>query len=370
MLLWPTQTVPDEIRRLLLGLIALFGVLSIVLSMVSVQPADAALIAAGTSALNIAIAAWLAWFWDRPPSNTTLVILLLVAALSLLTGTVVAEQPMTIMATGLPFAFAIAWMRPWLPLVLAVVAIWGGGALIQLSGGAGYPLQEMIIMTALFGAPVIALIAVNIGWQLQMRLDRHQADQNELAVTRERLRFATDLHDIQGHALLTIQLKAELARRTIDDSPDRAREELSSIEQLAGETDRQTHDLAQGYRTLNLSAELANVEQLLTAAGITVELQRTATPPKELDELFGVLVREAISNILRHSSATTVHIRISDTTLTIINNGAIPASEDREPTGGTGLTGLQRRFTDHCGSVTWRRDGDLFTIIGAVADQP
>jgi len=370
-LLWSSRIVPIEIRGLLRGIVALFGITAIAMLAVSGPTLQTVLAATGTSALNIVITLWLTWSWDRTLTTNMVVAALLVAAAALTTS--VAGTPATpaVLATGLPFAFAIAWLPAWwLPLTLALASIWGGGVLQQTIWNDAYPVQEALIMTVLLGAPTFAFTAANIGWQLQLRLDQHHADQNELTLTRERLRFATDLHDIQGHTLLTIQRKAELARRTIDHDPYLAHGELSSIEVLAAKADRQTHDLAHGYRTLNLTAELGNAEQLLTAAGITVDVRRAGTPPKHHNELFAALVREATSNILRHSRATNVRVYINANTLIIDNDGASTYAARPYAGQGSGLMSLQRRFTDHGGTFTWQPNGDLFTVAGEVGAQP
>src|SRR5699024_12283696 len=130
----------------------------------------------------------------------------------------------------------------------------------------------------------------------------------------------TAMTNFRFDTLQTINQTAYHTHSPSDHDPYLAHGELSSIEVLAAKADRQTHDLAHGYRTLNLTAELGNAEQLLTAAGITVDVRRAGTPPKHHNELFAALVREATSNILRHSRATNVRVYINANTLIIDND--------------------------------------------------
>lgn len=369
-LLWSARALPMEIRGLLIGVIGLFGTAAIAVTMVSGHDWTSLVSAVAASLASVGLTLWLAWSYDTPRSAVVLTTVLLVAAVLLVTAFAVSAQPTTVLATGLPFAFAIAWHRPvWLPLLVGLVSIGIAAGIVPAVRVNGFPTQEAIIMTVLLGAATVGFSGAHVGWQLQRQLDQHDADQRDLAMTRERLRFATDLHDIQGHTLLAIKLKAELARRSISSQPETAREELRAIENLAAEADRSTRDLAQGYRILNLAAELANFEQLLTAAGIDVTIHRTGAPSRELDEIFAVLTREAASNILRHANATTVGIYLSDTTMVIDNDGAL-ADNGETHHGGNGLIGLQRRFTESNGTFTSQRDGDLFTVTGEIGSRP
>lgn len=369
-LMWPAHVLPAEIRRLLTALIGLFAAASLALTLASGHDTGSLLVTVTASLASVAIALWLAWSYNTPRPTGGKAVLLLVAVAALVTAFVPSAQPTTVLATGLPFAFTTAWQRPaWLPLAAALAAIIGSTVLLAAQGAGPFPVTEAIIMVVLLGAATIGFTGVHVGWHMQRQLDQHDADQRDLTLTRERLRFATDLHDIQGHTLLAIKLKAELARRSIDHDPSTARAELHAIENLAAEADHRTRDLAHGYRTLNLTAELANAEQLLSAAGVDVTIRHTGTPPAEHEQAFAALVREAASNILRHTDATTVHIDLTDTTLVIVNDrAASPAAV--EPGSGNGLPGLQERFASYGGTVTWQPESARFTLTGEIGTRP
>lgn len=181
-------------------------------------------------------------------------------------------------------------------------------------------------------------------------LDAHQ-ENADLAVENERTRFARDLHDILGHSLTVITVKAELAGRLIDVDPDKARAEIVDLERLSRDALADVRRAVRGYRELTLPNELARARQALNAAGIEPVLpQSTDAVPTQLRELFAWAVREGVTNVLRHSSATRCEIVLSTGQVEVRDNGQ--GSPLVAP--GSGLTGLRERASAHSGTVTTR----------------
>lgn len=370
-LLWLPSEPPAEVRGLILAVVLMTGVPTLALMILEdpVQPGTLAALAVVLCSLGLSL--WLLRRGLRPLPRRTLIAVLTLAAIALISAYLLVHNPITVLATGGPFAFVAAWNRPrWVPAAAGLVAI--GIAILAASFVGTEPVaaSDVVQMGVVFGASLIGLVGTCIDWQVKQQLDLHHAEQNELSLARERLRFATDLHDIQGHTLLAIKMKAELARRSLERDPQRVTGELRDIEALAAEAGDRTRDLAQGYRTLTLSAELTNLDQLLTAAGIEVHIDRGGMPAAEHEELFAALVREAASNILRHADARKVHIGVTPTTVTVANDGAVPPTpqhhtdQDEGGHGGNGLIGLERRFRTSGGHATWSRDADRFTVTG------
>src|SRR5690606_35384605 len=128
---------------------------------------------------------------------------------------------------------------------------------------------------------------------------------------RERLRFAADLHDIQGHHLQVIALKSELAERLLDTNPDAAREHIHETRTIARQALEETRSLVYGYRDVALADELENAREVLAAAGARCELDIGVLPDDaEARRTLALVVREATTNILRHSAATKAWIRL------------------------------------------------------------
>lgn len=192
-------------------------------------------------------------------------------------------------------------------------------------------------------------------------LEKSREREAELAVMRERVRFAGDLHDIQGHTLHVVKLKITLAQRLLHSDLTRVERELREVHGLVGDTITETKQLAYAERRLNLSAELENAKNLFEAAGIRVSVDRSAAPDPDVSEMLGQVLRETTTNILRHSAATRVWITLSRMGLVIVNDGVSDA--DTVPELG-GLSTLIQRVTRDGGELTVeQRDGRFRTAV-------
>ena len=164
-------------------------------------------------------------------------------------------------------------------------------------------------------APLSALFAYSAVGRAETlnRLRRTRAELARAAVAEERLRIARDLHDLLGHSLSLITLKAELAGRIIGTDPDRAARELSELESVARQSLADVRGAVAGFRQPDLAGELVAARQLLDAAGITTKITSgdTAALPQEADSALAWAVREGATNVVRHSTATQVSITVS-----------------------------------------------------------
>jgi two-component system, NarL family, sensor histidine kinase DesK len=190
-------------------------------------------------------------------------------------------------------------------------------------------------------------------------LHRTQAELARAAVAEERLRIARDLHDLLGHSLSLITLKAELSRRLIDTDTGRAGTEIAELESVARRSLSDVRDAVAGYRQPDLAAELIAARQLLTAAGIACQI--TAPEgillPGEVDAVLAWTIREGVTNVVRHSRAASVIITVATrATAAVIeitdngqNAGPVPPGSCRS---GSGLAGLSERIQGLGGSMT------------------
>lgn len=227
--------------------------------------------------------------------------------------------------------------------------------------------NQVLLVMAVAGG----LIVARWFWQLVHRLERARRLEAALAVADERLRFAADLHDIQGHHLQVIALHSELATRLAASDPDAAATHMSQVHEHARTALADTRSLVQGYRRTPLADELANATRVLEAAGVDGRLEPgTATDAESVGEpgrqLLGLVAREATTNILRHSDAQrarlTLYVDDTRAHLTIRNDGVVAA--DHPP--GTGLTGLAERLEDAGGRLQWHHDDGWFTLDARV----
>ncbi len=167
----------------------------------------------------------------------------------------------------------------------------------------------------------------------------------ELAVAKERARLARDVHDILGHSLTVITVKTELAGRLLealgpDPRLDRVRAEVGDVEALARVALADVRATAAGTRTVSLPGELAEARQALESAGITADLPiATDEVPAAARELFAWVVREGVTNVVRHSGARWCGVRLSATCVEVCDDGRGPGPS----TGGSGLAGLGER---------------------------
>ncbi len=168
-----------------------------------------------------------------------------------------------------------------------------------------------------------------------------------LAAERERMRIARDLHDLLGHSLTTVTVKAALAARLFDQDPARARAEIAEVEALARESLADVRAAVAGYREVRLATELATAREVLEAAGIDAQLPGVVEGMSpEVGGLFGWVVREGVTNVVRHSKAKSVRITLDATGIEIVDDGSGCARKIGElaPTHpGNGLAGLAER---------------------------
>lgn len=224
-----------------------------------------------------------------------------------------------------------------------------------------------------YGAGMPAMVLSCLWWwEIVVTLDRHRSVAAELAVAQERLRFASDLHDIQGHHLQVIALKAELAERLLTIDPDAARENLHETRLIAKQALEETRSLVAGYREVNLAVELENAREVLTASGADCALELGLLPTDlEVRKVFALVVREATTNILRHSTASRASITLATTvegsTLEIVNNEATAVTDEPGRALSSGLVGLRDRVAAVGGRLDTERDGDSFVLRVGVA---
>jgi two-component system, NarL family, sensor histidine kinase DesK len=185
------------------------------------------------------------------------------------------------------------------------------------------------VVSAVVVAPLVTFFAYSLGRRADAldSLRRTRAELARAAVAEERLRIARDLHDLLGHSLSLITLKAELAGRLIAADPGGAAAQIAELESVARQSLSDVREAVAGFRQPDLAGELAAARQLLDAAGISSEVTAPdiAGLSAPADAVLAWAVREGATNVVRHSRATHVAISISrsrDTvTAEITDNG-------------------------------------------------
>jgi two-component system sensor histidine kinase DesK len=230
--------------------------------------------------------------------------------------------------------------------------------------------------TYLMIASLSSGLAVFAVYELRLASKRSNGASAQLAQlmsVRERERFSRDLHDILGYSLSAITLKAELTRKLVDSEPALAQDELAEVVELARQAATDVRLIARGYRNISLVQEAASVASLLSAACITprVEIDCGALDDK-VDAVLATVLREAVTNVWRHSAARNCAIEANQEdkmiTLSVINDG-VPRPV-MSGTGGHGLQNLAWRLETIGGELTTgvSRD-DQFSLLAKVPAQ-
>lgn len=176
-----------------------------------------------------------------------------------------------------------------------------------------------------------------------------RAEVARLASEAERARIARDLHDLLGHSLTVITVKSGLARRLAAGGDPRSVQEITEVERLSRQALTDVRAAVSGYRDVTLAGELARGRELLRAAGVVADLP-TATDPVAgaHQELFGWVVREGLTNVVRHARATRCTVTLSASHVEVRDDGAGGRASPR----GNGLAGLAERVAAVGGRVT------------------
>jgi two-component system, NarL family, sensor histidine kinase DesK len=232
------------------------------------------------------------------------------------------------------------------------------GAVFCTAAGFSVYLIEGMLNSSNSLAFIAPLLAAAFAYSASRRillvnnLRETRAELARMAVADERLRIARDLHDLLGHSLSLITLKAELAGRLLDADPERAAREVADLESVARRSLGEVRAAVTSYRQPRLAAELAAARHMLAAAGMDCQVHAPASIelPPAADALLAWTVREGATNVVRHSGARTVTITVSITadevTAEIADDGVGPGWDADRHGGehqGSGLSGLTER---------------------------
>jgi len=302
------------------------------------------------------------------PRPTSVIARAYVIDLSIATALTIADRP----DWNLLFYYVVAlagtrFTRPWnmisvaVTAATAVVATVVGGGNHSATGGNGLGLLGI-------GA---AMVVMGEMMRANRELVAARAQVAQLAVADERIRFARDLHDLLGHSLSVISLKAQLARRRLPDDPETAAADVADIEAVTREALREVRQAVSGYRRPALDAELAGARTALDAAGIATTIERPDVDlPPEVEAALAWTVREAATNVIRHSAATSSAIRIvpalDQASVEVVDDGCGPSNGGSSR--GSGLIGLEERVREAGGRLEAgpRDDGPGFRVRAIV----
>lgn len=211
-------------------------------------------------------------------------------------------------------------------------AVWAVVPMVALLDIGGFPSYFFLTVWPIAIAGVLLRVFAEKEYEFGATKER-------LALVAERERVARDVHDVLGHSLTALSIKAELAARLIDVDPGRAKEELESIQETARQALAEVRATVGGLRAANLEAELAAAPRVLADAGILTEVEGDVadTDPRHRALLAWVL-RESVTNVVRHSGARQVGIVLAPTGLVVCDDGRGLSGAE-----GNGLRGMRER---------------------------
>jgi two-component system sensor histidine kinase DesK len=212
------------------------------------------------------------------------------------------------------------------------VGLWFVVPLLSLLDIDGFPTYFFLMLwPIILGAVMLRIFGEREHLAIEAR-GRH-------ALVAERERVARDVHDVLGHSLTALSVKAELAARLIDLDPERAKEELESIQATARQALAEVRATVGGLRAGNLEAELAAAPLVLADAGIsaTVVGDVADTDPRHR-ALMAWVLRESVTNVVRHAQARSVVIELGRDGMTVTDDGAGCTGAE-----GNGLRGMRER---------------------------
>ncbi|WP_326595162.1 sensor histidine kinase [Streptomyces brevispora] len=242
--------------------------------------------------------------------------------------------------------------KQWLAVGLLVLAVAACVVAVWHKDSASTP-WTLAYGTFISGAVTAALLTLS---ETVMELRSTRQELARAAVEKERLRFSRDLHDLLGHTISVIVVKSEAARRIAPHDMDQALQQVADIESVGRQALTEIREAVTGYREGSLATELDRARSALTAAGMEPTVRRSGPPlPPQTEALLGWVVREAVTNVLRHSAATACAFVIDGTSdrvrLTVTDDGRNPAAPPTPGIGGTGLKGLSERLAAAGGSL-------------------
>jgi two-component system sensor histidine kinase DesK len=309
-------------------------------------------------------ATWFRWR-GRPPVAYVMLVLLAAVTLSL----------------NLGFGAGMNALVPLLSIACGAVVPW----VMPFRGGHGPPVPLLVVFTVAFASMLIAVgqgaSAGDIwaGWYAPAlsggivailyrfieavgELRRTREELARAAVDAERLRFARDLHDLLGHTLSVMVVKAQVTRKLVTRDPALAAQAALDIEDIGREALAEVRQTVAGYRGRGLARELEAARTALAGAGMSVAVRQDGPPVAAgADALLGWVVREGVTNVIRHSGGHECQVEVRNdggcATVTIHDDGAGAVSPEAGsagalPSGGHGLDGLRERLAADGGTLT------------------
>lgn len=235
--------------------------------------------------------------------------------------------------------------------IVHVVTTLGAVILGFIVDSATYLTQLPFVIVSIIGVILLPFNMYNRNKREKLESDLQDANEriSELLVAEERQRIARDLHDTLGQKLSLIGLKSDLAGKLIYRDPDKATNELNDIHQTARTALKEVRDIVSTMRAVKLEDEMVHIQQVLKAAQIDCIINgstRLLDTPLLVENVLSMCLKEAVTNVVKHSKASVCKISIlqseSEISITVWDNGI--GITNHEWSVGNGLRGMSERL--------------------------
>ena len=329
----------------------LFGRAFMCLWVLFALPTEVQLVSArdpGAYAGALAFLAWAViwvWFWARVVGRDHKGEVIAIVASTIILAVAVVAAPSPVGAGGiLVFSFIMAGTCfPWrtaLWVILGLAVLQGVEQVLRFED----PSQQV---SSLLNSILVGGVGMGarLLWTAYSELSEAREEIARLAVSEERLRFARDVHDILGQSLATIVLKTELVGRQLPaNADDSLRQEVDDVVRVGRKSLTDLREAVTGYRRPTWPGEVSSARAVLRAAGIAFAVEdRAGTLPSEPDSVLAWCLREAVTNVVKHSGASRCDVSLSR------DNGLVRLSVEDDGRGamtldgGSGLEGMRER---------------------------
>jgi two-component system sensor histidine kinase DesK len=266
-----------------------------------------------------------------------------------------------LLANALAAVLRGRWLVVAVPVV-AVASMWAAWAVTPHEASRMWAEGFVVLLAGLANAAFTALL------DTVAELRRTRAELARVAVAEERERFSRDLHDLLGHTLSVMVVKAQAVRRLVAQDPDAAAEHAADIERIGRQALVDVRQAVDAMRAPTLAEELDGARRALDAAGIVTTVEESVAPPTGADEVLAWVVREGATNVLRHSGASACRIALTDLggriALTIADDGVGGPSAPAYRTGG--LVGLRDRVVSAGGVLDVVPSDEGFRLVATL----
>lgn len=270
-----------------------------------------------------------------------------------------------------PAAAIVMLVAPPRLALVAVLTIIVGDTLVSMALGesGGSAVAVAVVQASAAGCLyVLTRMVVVLG-----QLARARALVARIEVDAERRRISREVHDVLGRSLVAASLRVQIAQRMLDSDPDGAQKQLDEAVSVVTAGQQTLRRVVSGTHMAGLPEELAVAGDLLRRLGIRLTLHEETVGDPTTEALFARILRECVTNLLKHAGPRTVDIRVAredGAFLLRIRNDGVGGLASRETSPGTGLSDLATRVADAGGTLEVTRDGSEFAVTCRVPRSP